>query len=143
MSSSVGTLAKPFTSASARRIVGHLERAADVEPHDDLVGVHAAGALAERRVGRAANQLARDRLTADQLTFVLELDLAGDRRQRRVDVGDARHDLRLAGAHRAPLGVRDDVLHHRDRHALRHARAPVDALVGPRLERDALDHLAR
>ena len=42
---------------------------------------------------------------------------------------------------RAPLGVRDDVLEHGDRHALRHAGALVDALVGARLERDALDDL--
>jgi hypothetical protein len=104
-----------------------------------VVGVHAAGARLEGRVGGAADQLARDRVAAHQLALVLQLDLAGDRRQRGVDVGDARHDLRLAGEHRAPLGVRHHVLHHRDRHALRHARALVDALVGARLERDALD----
>ena len=40
----------------------HLQRAAFVEPHHDVVDVHAAGALLERRVGRAANQLARDRV---------------------------------------------------------------------------------
>ena len=65
-----------------------------------------------RRVGRAANQLARDRVAADELALVLELDLARDRRQRRVDVGDARHDLALARRQRATLGVRDDVLEH-------------------------------
>ena len=93
------------------------------------------------RVGGAANQLARDRRPADQLALVLELDLAGDRGQRGVDVGDARHDLGVARDDGAPLGVGDDVLHHRDRHALRHAGALVDAPVGARLERDALDDL--
>ena len=78
------------------RVVGHLQRAAFVEPHDDVVDVHAAGALLERRVRGAANQLARDRRAADELALVLELDLARDRRQRGVDVGDARHDLRVA-----------------------------------------------
>ena len=57
-----------------------------------------------------ADQIARDLLGAAQLAFVLELELAGDRRQRRVDVGDARHDERLAVGERPPLGVRDDEL---------------------------------
>ena len=43
---------------------------------------------------RGADQVARDLLGAAQLAFVLELELAGDRRQRGVDVGDARHDER-------------------------------------------------
>ena len=43
-----------------------------------------------------ANQLARDAVGALQLAFVFQLELAGDRRQRGVDVGDARHDRLFA-----------------------------------------------
>ena len=50
-----------WSASSPRVLVGDLQRAAFVEPHDDVVDVHAAGALLERRVGRAANELARDR----------------------------------------------------------------------------------
>ena len=46
----------------------------------------AARALVHRRVGGAPNELVRDRVPAHELTLVLELDLAGDRRKRGVDV---------------------------------------------------------
>ena len=91
---------------------------------------------------RRANQIARDLLGAAQLAFVLELELAGDRRQRRVEVGDARHDQLLAVRQRAPLGVGDDELERRDRQPLADAGPLVDLAIGARLERDLLDDLA-
>src|SRR5687767_5366914 len=51
------------------------------------------------------------------------------------------HPPTLSGLHVAPLRVRDDFLENARLHALRHARAAIDTLVGARLERDALDHL--
>ena len=89
-----------------------------------------------------ADQVARHLVGALQLAFVLELELAGHRRQRGVDVGDARHDRRFAVGERAPLGVRDDGLEHADRQALADARALVDLALVARLERDLLDDLA-
>ena len=78
-----------------------------------------------------------------QLALVLELELAGHRRQRGVDVGDARHDRRLAG--RRARGAR------RSRRRSR-ARVIGSRWLTPerlsilrslaRLERDLLDHLA-
>ena len=78
-------------------------------------------------------------MSADQLAFVLELDFSRDRGKRGVDVGDTRDDVALTGLNRPALGVRHHVLEDGDRHALRDPGALVDALVVPRLERDALD----
>ena len=133
--------AESFDDGVDRNIIGHLERATNVEPHDDLVGVEATGAVLISRIGGAANQLARDGVAADELTFVLQLDLAGDSRQRSVDVGDARDDVALTCLNRAPLRVRHDVLENGDRHPLGNPGALVDTLVVPRFECDALDHL--
>src|SRR5262249_38165901 len=72
---------------------------------------------------------------------VLELDLPGYGWKCRVDVGDARDDLRVSRNDRATLGIRHDVFGDGDRHALRYARSLVDPPIGARLERDALDDL--
>src|SRR5205085_980741 len=133
--------AEPLDYGVHRDIVRHLQRTADIEPHDDLVGVDSTGAILVRRIGGAANQLTRDGVTADQLAFIFELDLPGDCGQRGVNVRDAWHDIALAGLDRATLGVGNDVLHHADRHALGDAGTLVDPLVIPCLESDALDHL--
>ena len=73
--------------------------------HSTTVRVSAPSKIAgEHRADRRANQIARDLLGAAQLAFVFELELAGDRRQRRVEVGDARHDQlfrRCASARRS------------------------------------------
>src|SRR5438093_6500128 len=46
----------------------------------------------ERLAGGAPDQVLGDHFGALQLAFVLQLELSGDRGQRRVDVGNARHD---------------------------------------------------
>ena len=101
----------------------------------------AAHAVEHRRDG-AAHQLARDVFGALQLAFVFELDLAGERRQRAVDVADARDGRRFAVHERPPLGVRDDAFERRDRQPLADAGPLVDLLILARLERDLLDDLA-
>ena len=141
-SSSPGTLLACLTHLAGRVGVAQLQRTARVEPADDLRRVGPLEVAGEHVRDRRPHQFARHRLGALQLALVLELELAGDRRQRRVDVGDARHRHALAGGQRAPLGVRHDVLEARDRHALADARPLVDLLVVARLERDLLDHLA-
>ena len=125
----------------AHRVV-QLQAAAEVEPLDDLAGVE----VREVAVGDVATaprtRSRADGLGALQLALVLQLELAGDRRQRGVDVGDARHGDRLRrGIERAPLGVREHVLHHRNRQPLADARALVDAPILTRLEGDLLDDL--
>src|SRR5437870_1066152 len=79
----------------------------------------------------ATDQLLGDRLRALQLALVLELELAGDRRERRVHVRHPRHHGLFLGQRGAALGVGDHVLEDADRQALRHAAALIDALVGP------------
>ncbi len=73
---------------------------------------------------------------------VLELELAGDRRQRGVDVRDPGNDHRLGGEEASALGARDDVFEQRDGQPLADAGALVDLLILPGLERHFLDHLA-
>src|SRR5262249_49280676 len=72
------------------RVAGR-QRPAEVEPLDDRARVDAVEHAGEDRAARGADQIARHLLGAAQLALVLELELAGDRWQRRVDVGDARH----------------------------------------------------
>ena len=106
-------------------------------PHVDLVEL-----LGEDVGDRRADQLARDVVGALQLAFVFHLELAGNRRQRRVDIGDARDDRRLAVGQRASLGIRQHVFEAGDRQPLADARAPIDLAIGTRLKRDLLDDLA-
>jgi hypothetical protein len=120
-------------------VVRDLQRAALVEPVHDGVAVGTAQPVVVHGAGRAADQLLRDGVRAGQLALVLELQLAGNGGHGRVHVGDAGHHRRFAGQQRAPLGVGHHVLEHGDGQALAHAGALVHPLVGPRLERDALD----
>ena len=120
-----------------------LQRAAAVEPARRRCAHRRRGSSRSTTFSTAARIRSRgDRVGALQLAFVLELDLAGDRRQRRVDVGDARHDQRLALRQRAALGVRDDVLEHViGRRWLTPERLSI-LLFAARLEGDFLDDLA-
>ena len=91
-STSPGTTLKPLWQSSVRSSPATLSappwsnhatilpRSAPPEP------------LLEHPPGGAADQLARDRVAALQLSLVLQLELAGDRRHRRVDVADPGHD---------------------------------------------------
>ena len=94
---------RPWTCAvraqqlGGRQRVVDLQRAAEVEPLGDLPQVGAGEVAVEDVADGRADDVAGDVVGAAQLAFVLELELAGDRRQRGVDVGDARHGDRLAG----------------------------------------------
>ena len=125
-----------------RQGVVDLQRAAEIEPVGDLLQLDAGEVAGEDIADGAADDVAGDVVGAAELALVFELELAGNGRQRRIDVGDARRDDRLVGADGAPLGARDHVLEQRDRQPLADAGALVDLLVLPRLERDFLDHLA-
>src|SRR5882762_7252343 len=83
-----------------------LERAALIEPVDDVVHVGATDAALERAAGRAANQVLGDRFRPLQLALVLQLELAGDRGQGGVHVRNARYDGLLFRDDRTPFGVR-------------------------------------
>ena len=91
-----GELAQALHLGDARQQLGRrqrvvdLQRAAEIEPLGDLLEVDAGEVAAEDVADRGADDVARDVVGAAQLAFVLELELAGDRRQRGVDVGDAR-----------------------------------------------------
>src|SRR5262249_60738717 len=79
---------------------------------------------------------------ADLFALVFELDLAGDGRDRGVNVADARGDQGLAVKQGATLGVRRDTLHDGYRQALADAGAFIDAFVVARDERDLFDDFA-
>ncbi len=83
-----------------------LEGAAFIEPVDDVVHVRAAHSALKRAAGGSADQVLGDRLRALQLALVLELELAGDRRQRRVHIGDPRYYGLFFREDGAPLRVR-------------------------------------
>ncbi len=121
--------------------IGQLQAAAQVEPFDNLPCLE----MREVAVGDAAdgraNQFARDRLGALELALVFHLELARNRRQRGIDVGDAGHRDRFAVHQRPPLGIGDDVLDRGDGQALAHSRSLVDAAILPCLERDLFHDL--
>src|SRR5947207_113941 len=89
-----------------------------------------------------AYDLPRYGVAALELTFVFELQLAGDGGKRGVDIQNARHRHWLVRFESTPFGIRDDVFQNRDRQALRDAGALVDALVLARQERELLHHFA-
>src|SRR5215207_9923089 len=70
-----GNTPKAVDNGFGIHVIVYLKRSAPIEPHDDVVGVDAARASVERRVGCTTNELARDIVTPHELTFVLELDL--------------------------------------------------------------------
>src|SRR5713101_4946956 len=143
-----GQLAQPLHAARpgdhfvGGRAVAERQRSAQVEPFDDGARVHAVEHAGEHRADGGTNQVARDLFRAPKLAFILELVLAGDRRQRGVDVGDAQYHERLAMRQRAALGIRDDELERADRKPLADAGSLVDLAIGPRLERDLFDDFA-
>ena len=118
------------------------EGPAEIEPLDDCPRIGAVEHAGEHRSDGGANEVARHLLGAAQLALVLELELACDRRQRRVQVGDARHNDLFARRQRAPLGIRDHELQRRNREALADARSFVDLSLAARLKRNFLDDLA-
>ena len=79
-------------------------------------------------------------VAALQLAFILQLDLARDRGKRRIEIDDARHSQRLTRLQRAALRVREHVLHHRNRQALRDTGALIHLLVLAREKRKLLHH---
>src|SRR5256712_7663009 len=136
-----GNDAEPLEERLGALVGRNLQRAALVEPVNDVVHVGATDAAFEGPTRRAANQVFGDRLRSLKLAFVLELELAGDGGKRGIHVGDARHDGLLFRHNRAALGIRQHVIEHADRQPLRHAAAAIYALVVARFERDSLDQL--
>jgi hypothetical protein len=127
-----------------RRRFAQLQHAATVEVGDDLLQERLrrlAAPCVERLRGGQRDQLAGDGLGTDQLTLVLEFELARDGGKRGIDVRDPRHRHVLGVQQGAALGVGDRILQHADGHALADAGALVDALVGAGEERDAFDGL--
>src|SRR5213083_1504200 len=120
--------AEPLETRLRPLVGADLQGPALVEPVDDVVHVGPADPGLERLARGAADQLLGDRLRPLQLALVLQLQLAGDRRQRGVHVRHPWHHGLFLGDDGAPLGVGDDVLEHGDRQALRYAAALVHAL---------------
>ena len=119
-----------------------LERAAEVEPLDDLREVDAFEVLVVDLADGGADEFAGHGVAALEFAFVFEFELAGDGGQGGVDVDDARHGGIVLAPQGAALGVRDHVFEHRDGQALADAGALVDALVLAGEEGDLLDDSA-
>src|SRR4029079_6487188 len=90
---------------------------------------------------RRFDQLSPDRLRAFQLALIFHPNLAVDRRQRCVDVVDARNGTVFAIRQRASFGVRDDIFHCGDRKPLADTRSFVDESSLSALEGDLLNDL--
>src|SRR5690242_3463157 len=107
----------------------HLQRAPQFEPLHHSRHILAVENPCVDLSYRQANQLARDGVAALELALVLQLELAGNRGQRRVNIHHPRNGDRVADRQRPPLGVRNYVFQHRNRQALADSGALVDALV--------------
>ena len=125
-----------------RTAVAERQRTTEVEPLDHFAGVHAVEDADEDVANCGPNEIARHNLGALQFAFVFELELAGDRRQCRVHVRDARHDDLLAVGERSSFSVRDHEFQRADGQALTHAGSLVDLAIGTCLKRDLFDHFA-
>src|SRR5262245_25995011 len=124
------------------RHIADRQRISVIEIVERLSEVDSREARAEDFAAGFANQVARDSFGPDLFALVFKLDLAGDRRDRGVNVADARGDHALAVEQGSAFGVRRDALHDADRQALADAGALVDTLVLPRYERDLFDDFA-
>ena len=131
----------PLEQIVRRERVFDLERASHVEPFAHLAVIGRSKDAAEHGADRVPDDLAGDVVGPPQLTLVLELELARDRRQGRVDIAHAWDDRRLVRSEPAAFGVRDDVFEQRDRQALADAGPLVHARILPRLKRHFLDDL--
>src|ERR1700733_11900343 len=134
---------KLFVAFRGRRQLRQFQFAAQFKPLNHWLEADFAESLAENAPDCRTNQFASDRVRAFELAFVFELKLAGDRWQRRVNIGDARDAALFAGTSGALLCAADRTLQSRDRQSLADAGAFVNALVFARLERDLFDHLAQ
>src|SRR5215813_11831498 len=124
---------------------GHIadrQRVSVIEMVERLSEIDSGEARAEDFAAGFTDQVARDSFGPDLFALVFELDLAGDGRDRGVNVADARGDQGLAVKQGAALGVRRDALHDGYRQALADAGAFIDAFVLARDERDLFDDFA-
>src|SRR5712664_1271658 len=99
--------------------------------------------LAEDAADGGAYKLACDGVRTLELTFVFELELAGDRREGGVNIRYPRKGILFADACRALLGIADHALQRSDGQALAYAGAAVYALVVTRLEGNFLHNLTQ
>ncbi len=95
-------LHQPLDRARAARtisagidILAQFQRAADIEPLNHRLHVDAFEVAVEDLAHGDADQFAPHRIAAFEFAFVFQFDLAGDGRQRGVDVQHARHGDRL------------------------------------------------
>src|SRR5665213_989999 len=77
-------------------LVVELDRAAEVEPLLDLLGICVGEVAVENGGDRLADELADDVVGAAHFAFVLELDFAGDAGKRGENVADARDNEALS-----------------------------------------------
>src|SRR5206468_1639555 len=85
--------------------IAKAKRPAVVEPTDDLRAVDVLEVCFEGLADRSLDKVARHSVRASLFAFVFKLELAGDRRERRVDITNPWHDLGLAGSKPAAFGV--------------------------------------
>src|SRR5690606_34381134 len=111
-------------------------RSAEIEPFNDAAGVCAVEHAAEDDTDRGADQVARHLLGSAQFALVLELELARNRGEGGIEIGDPRYGQRLTIDEGASLRIRNHQLERRDGKPLTHSRALVDLSIGSRLEGD-------
>ena len=90
--------------------LGDFDFSAQIEPLHDLAHVHAAEVIVEGFCDRSPNQFAAHMIGALHFAFVLEFQLARNRRQGGVDIADAGDHGLFSMPDRAPLRIRDHVL---------------------------------
>src|SRR5580704_505815 len=120
--------------------IAQLNLAAQVEPLHDLLHVGAGEVFVVGLGDRGADQFAAYEVCSFHLALVFEFQLAGDGRERGVDIADAGHYQLFVVAEGAAFGVRDYVLHCGDRQALTYSAAFIDFLIFAGSEGDALDY---
>src|ERR1035438_6287323 len=119
-----------------------LERAAEIEPFDDLRKIDALEVLVVNLADGGADEFAGDGIAAFEFALVFQFELAGDGGKGGVNVGDARHGGIVLALQGASLGVGYHVFEHGDGEALADAGALVDALIFARQEGQLFHHAA-
>src|SRR6266849_347119 len=124
------------------RQVRKLQFAAQFEPLDDGLEIDIGKVLAENAADGSADELASDGVGTLELSFVFELQFAGDGGKRGINVGDTGDDGPFAGASGTLFGAADEAFQSCDGQTLADAGAAVHTLVLAGLEGDFFHNLA-
>ena len=91
--------------------IGQLHFAAKIKPLHNLLHIHTVEVVIVSLGNGGPNQFPADMVGALHLTFILQFEFAGNRRQRGVHISNARNNNFFVAPNGPALGVGNHILH--------------------------------